>query len=75
MDWKSNGLGDMRSSGAIKEPKLNRRNRFGREVVVLNVLGVDKTITRTRVNQSKKMKGSNDWRAIGVHTGADFRRE
>ena len=57
-------MGDVRSGGAIKEPKLNRRNRFGRKVVVLNVFGVDKTVARTGVNQGKKMKDNNDWRAI-----------
>ncbi len=40
-DWKSNGLKDMRSGEAIKELNLNRRNRFGKKVVVLNVLGVN----------------------------------
>ncbi len=59
-DWKSDGLGDMRFGRAIKEPKLNRRDRFCRKVVVLNILGVNKTMARTRVNQGKKMKDSND---------------
>ncbi len=75
MDWKGDGLGDVRSSRAIKEPKLDRRDRFGRKVVVLNVLGVDETMARTRVNQGKKMNDSNDWRAVGLCTGADFGRE
>ncbi len=57
MDWKGDGLGDMRSGGAIKEPKLNRRNRFGRKVVILNIFGVDETMARTRVNQGKENKG------------------
>ncbi len=56
MDWKSDGLGDVKSGRAVKEPKLNRRDRFGRKVVVLNVLGVDETMARTRVNQGKKIK-------------------
>ncbi len=75
MDWKGNGLGDMRSGRAIKEPKLNRRNRFGRKVVILNVFGINKTMARTRVNQGKKKKDGNDWRVVGLCTGADFRRE
>ncbi len=74
-DWKSDGLGDMRSGRAIKEPKLNRRDRFGRKVVVLNALGVDETMARNRVNQGKKMKDSNDWRSVRLCTRADFRRE
>ncbi len=41
---------DMRSGGAVKEPKLDRRNKFGRKVVVLNVLGVNETMARTRVH-------------------------
>ncbi len=65
----------MRSGGAIKEPKLNRRNRFGGKVVILNVFGVNETMARTRVNQGKKTKNDNDWRAVGLHAGADFRRE
>ncbi len=65
----------MRSGRAVKEPKLNRRDRFGRKVVVLNVLGVDKTMARTGVNQGKKTKDDNDWRAVGLRVGADFRRE
>ncbi len=75
MDWKSDGLGDVRSGRAVKEPKLNRRDRFGRKVVVLNILGVDEIMARTRVNQGKKMKDGNDWRAVRLHTGVDFRRE
>ncbi len=75
MDWKGDGLGNMRSGGAVKEPKLDRRYRFGRKVVVLNVFRVDETMARTGVNQSKKMKNGNDWRAVGLHTGADFGRE
>ncbi len=75
MDWKSDGLRDMRSGGAIKEPKLNRRDRFGWKVVVLNVFGVYKTMARTRVNEGKKTKDSNDWRSVGLRTGADFRSE
>ncbi len=67
-DWKGNGLRDMRSGGAIKELKLNRRNRFGRKVVILNIFRVNKTMARTGVNQGKKTKDGNDWRA-------DFRRE
>ena len=73
MDGKGNGLRDMRSDGAVKELKLNRRNRFGRKVVVLNVLGVNKTMARTGVNQGKKTKDGNDWGSIGLCTGADFR--
>ncbi len=65
----------MRSGGAVKEPKLNRRDRFGRKVVILNVFRVDETMARTGVNQSKKTKDSNDWRVIGLRAGADFRRE
>ncbi len=65
----------MRSGGAVKEPKLNRRDRFGRKVVVLNVLGVDETMARTGVNQGKKMKDDSDWSAVGLRVGADFRRE
>ncbi len=72
MDWKSDGLRDMRSSRAVKEPKLDRRDRFGRKVVILNVFGVNKTMARTRVNQGKKSKDGNDWRAIRLCTGADF---
>ena len=52
---------------------MNRRNRFGGEVVVLNVLGVDETMARTRVNQGKKTKDSNDWGSIRLRTRADFR--
>ncbi len=37
-DWKGDGLGDMRSGRAVKELKLNRRNRFGRKVVILTYL-------------------------------------
>ncbi len=66
---------NVRSGGAVKEPKLNRRDRFGRKVVVLNILGVDETMARTGVNQGKKVKDRNDWRIIGLRTGADFRRE
>ncbi len=47
MDWKGDGLGNMRSGGAVKELKLNRRDRFGRKVVILNLFGVDKTMART----------------------------
>ncbi len=65
----------MRSSRAVKELKLNRRNRFGRKVVILNVFRVDKTMARTGVNQGKKTKDGNDWRVVRLHTGADFRRE
>ncbi len=72
MDWKGNGLRNVRSSRAIKELKLNRRNRFGRKIVILNVFGVNKTMARTRVNQGKKSKDGNDWRAIRLCTGADF---
>ncbi len=75
MDWKGNGLRNVRSSGAIKEPKSNRRNRFGRKVVILNIFGVNKTMARTGVNQGKKTKDDNDWRAVGLRAGADFRRE
>ncbi len=64
-----------RSSRAIKEPKLDRRNRFGRKVVVLNVLGVNETMARTGVNQGKKTKDGNDWRVVGLCTRANFRRE
>ncbi len=74
-DWKGNGLRDMRSGRAIKEPKLNRRNRFCRKVVILNIFRVDKTVAKTGVNQGKKSKDSNDWRVIGLHTGANFRGE
>ncbi len=63
----------MRSGGAVKEPKLNRGNRFGGKVVILNVFGVDETVARTRVNQGKKTKDDNDWRAVGLRAGADFR--
>ena len=62
----------MRSGRAVKEPKLDRRYRFGRKVVVLNVFRVNKTMARTGVNQSKKMKDGNDWGAIGLCTGANF---
>ncbi len=75
MDWKGDGLRNMRSGRAIKEPKLDRRNRFGRKVVVLNVFRVDETIARTGVNQSKKTKDGNDWRAVGLRTRAGFGRE
>ncbi len=75
MDWKGNRLRDMRSGGAVKELKLNRRYRFGGKVVVLNVFRVDKTMARTGVNQGKKTKDGNDWGAIRLHTGANFRRE
>ena len=68
-------MGDVRSGGAVKEPQLNRRNRLGRKVVILNVFGVDKTVARTGVIQGKKTKDSNDWRVIGLCTRADFRRE
>ncbi len=54
---------------------MDRRNRFGRKVVILNVFRVDKTIARTRVNQGKEMKDGNDWRAIRLHPTADFGRE
>ncbi len=60
-DWKGNGLRNVRSGRAIKEPKLDRRNRFGRKVVILNVFRVDETMARTRVNQGKKMKDGNNW--------------
>ncbi len=60
MDWKGNGLRNMRSGGAIKGLKLNRRNRFGRKVVILNVFRVDETMDRTGVNQGKKTKDGND---------------
>ena len=33
---ESNGLGNMRSGRAVKKPKLDRRNGFGREIMVLN---------------------------------------
>ncbi len=74
-DWKGNGLRNVRSGGAVKEPKLNRRNRFGKKVVILNVFRVDETMAGTGVNQGKETKDDNDWRAVGFHTGADFRRE
>ena len=61
----------MRSGGAVKEPKLNRRDRFGRKVVILNVFGVDETMARTRVNQGKKMKDGNDWRVVGLSEESD----
>ncbi len=75
MDWKGNGLRNVRSGGAVKEPKLNRRNRFGRKVVILNIFGVDETMARTGVNQGKKAKDRNDWRIVGLCTGANFRSE
>ncbi len=50
----------MRSGGAVKEPKLNRRNRFGTKVVILNVFRVNETMARTRVNQGKKAKDGDD---------------
>ncbi len=75
MDRKGDGLRNVRSGGAIKQPKLNRRNRFGGKVVILNVFGVDKTMARTGVNQGKKTKDGNDWRAVRLHARADFRRE
>ncbi len=68
-------MGDMRSGGAIKEPKLNRRNRFGRKVEILNVFRVDETMAGTRVNQGKKKKDGNDWRVIGLRTGSGCGRE
>ncbi len=74
-DWKGDGLGDMRSGRAVKEPKLNRRNRFGRKVVILNVFRVNETMAGTGVNQGKKTKDGNDWRVVRLCTGADFRRE
>ncbi len=37
----------MRSGGVVKEPKLNRRDRFGRKIVILNIFGVDETMART----------------------------
>ena len=74
-DWKGNGLRNVRSGGAVKELKLNRENRFGGKVVILNVFGVDETMARTRVNQGKKTKDDNDWRAVRLRAGADFRRE
>ncbi len=61
MDWKGDGLRNMRSGRAIKEPKLTRRNR---KVVILNVFRVDKTMARTGVNQGKKTKDGSDWRII-----------
>ncbi len=75
MDWKGNRLRNVRSGGAVKEPKLNRRNRFGGKVVILNIFGVNETMARTRVNQGKKTKDGNDWRIVGLRTGADFGRE
>ena len=66
---------NVRSGGAVKEPKLNRRNRFGGKVVILNVFGVNETIARTGVNQGKKTKDGNDWRVVRLHTRADFGRE
>ncbi len=74
MDWKGNGLRNVRSGGAVKESKLNRRNRFGRKIVILNVLGVNKTVARTGVNQGKETKNSNNWRVVGFRTGANFSR-
>ncbi len=65
----------MRSFGAVKEPKLDRRNRFGRKVVILNVFRVDKTMARTGVNQGKKTKDGNNWRAIRLRARANFRIE
>ena len=63
------------TGGAVKEPKLNRRDRFGRKVVILNIFRVNETMARTGVNQGKKMKDDNDWRAIRLRAGANFRRE
>ncbi len=66
---------NVRSGRAIKEPKLNRGNRFGRKVVILNVFRVDETMAGTGVNQGKKTKDDNDWRVIGLWAGANFIRE
>ncbi len=74
-NWKSNGLRNMRSGRAIKELKLNRRDRFDRKVVILNVFGVDETMAGTRINQGKKTKDGNYWRVVGLCTRANFRRE
>ena len=52
---------------------MNRRDRFGRKVVVLNILGVNKTMARTGVNQGNKTKDGNDWGFVGLRAGADFR--
>ncbi len=60
MDWKGNRLRNMRSSRAIKELKLDRGNRFGGQVVILNVFRADKAMARTRVKQGKKAKDSNN---------------
>ncbi len=74
-DWKGNGLRNVRSGRAVKEPKLNRRDRFGRKVVILNIFRVNKTMARTGVNQGKETKDGNDWRAVGLGARANFRRE
>ncbi len=66
---------NVRSCGAIKKLKLNRRNRFGRNVLILNVFRVDETMARTGVTQGKKTKDGNDWRVVRLRAGADFRRE
>ncbi len=66
---------NVRSGGAVKEPKLNRMDGFGRKVAILNVFSVHETMARTGVNQGKKTKDSNNWRFIGLRAGADFRRE
>ena len=46
----------MRSGGAVKKLKLDRRNGFGREIMVLNKFQVNETMTRTRINECKEMK-------------------
>ena len=66
--WKpygeSNGLRNIRSSRAVKKLKLDRRNGFGREIMVLNKFQVNKTVTRTRIKECEKMKDNRDRTSI-----------
>ena len=55
----------MRSGGAIKKPKLDRRNGFGREIMVLNKFQVNETMTRTRINKCKETKDDGYRTAVG----------
>ena len=63
---ESNGLRNMRSGRAIKKLKLDRRNGFGREIMVLNKFRVNETLTRTRINECEKTKDNRDRTAIGL---------
>ena len=50
MDWKSDSLRDVGSGGAIKEPELDEENGFCREIMILNVLRINKAVAQTRVH-------------------------